>query len=377
MQDKAGKAQLDKLASILEGIFGVTDDAGMVLYSSSEVVGEGTVFDFTKAEVLSEEDADLFFCENFTFLKHLTHDRTELCFFLQTNCGREETKKLLQLAACAFTNTEDSQKKNTADFYRNLMLNGDSGVGIVDLNYYMSLYGSSLFGYLVILVSTQEDAAVLGDTEGILDLLMGIFPAKQGYYAVTLDFQTTAVVCPLAQKEDGETILQNADWIQDTLASELMVDTCVSTGSVVKRLKDLYLSYQHAKTAASIGIIFELHQKCFHYDKLGVERLIYELPISTCSAFLRETLGEAFLRDRFSGELLSTLKAFFDNNQNVSEASRALYIHRNTLMYRLEKFNKLTQLDCSRFQDGVKIEMALLIRKYLEKEAPEELRLST
>ena len=94
----------------------------------------------------------------------------------------------------------------------------------------------------------------------------------------------------------------------------------------------------------------------------------------TCLLFLKETLGGDFLRDKGAPELLATLQIFFTNNQNVSEAARALYIHRNTMVYRIEKFNRLTGLDCTKFEDGMKVGLALLVVKYLEKIAPEELK---
>lgn len=164
-----------------------------------------------------------------------------------------------------------------------------------------------------------------------------------------------------------------AELIHDTLISEIMISACVSVGTVSGSLGEINTAYADALKAAEIGTVFEMPQRCYSYGNLGIYRLIYELDAETCLQFLKETLGNDFFRDKSGPELLTTLRAFLDNNMNISEASRALYIHRNTLLYRMEKFNKLTGLDASRFDDGVRIRMVCMVIKFLEKKAPEEL----
>ena len=182
-----------------------------------------------------------------------------------------------------------------------------------------------------------------------------------------------AVICPVQSEEMISEIKAVASLIYETAVAEIMITVRVSMGTVKSKLSELNQSYEEALKAAEIGTLFELPGNCYSYNELGIHRLIFEMQPATCIQFLKETLGSEFFRDKNGPELLSSLRAFLDNNMNISEASKALYIHRNTLLYRMDKFKKLTGLDAANFDDGVRIRIALMVIKYLEKTAPEDL----
>lgn len=142
----------------------------------------------------------------------------------------------------------------------------------------------------------------------------------------------------------------------------------IATGRRVTDLKNISLSYKEAQLALEVGRIFEPENLNLNYENLGIGRLIYQLPVSLCKMFMSEILGEPSA-ENFDEEILVTVDKFFENNLNVSETSRKLFIHRNTLVYRLNKLNKKTGLDLSHFDDAVVFKIILMVSKYVEYKA--------
>ena len=155
-----------------------------------------------------------------------------------------------------------------------------------------------------------------------------------------------------------------ARMISDTLSTELNIKVYISIGTVVSDLKDVSRSYKEAKMALEVGKIFESDQYIVNYEKLGIGRLIYQLPLSLCKMFIKEVL-HGLTMDDFDEETLATVNKFFENNLNVSETSRQLYIHRNTLVYRLDKLQKMTGLDLRNFDDAIIFKITLMVSKYM------------
>ena len=358
------KAQFDRLAAILDDSFGIADENGNVLFSVPEKLWPDGLVNLADS---AEQEESFFRREGF-------------CFYPCTSCGRKIyifkradtditcTLRILRLIAYAIEEHEHVNK-SPVGFFRELLISGKNGVNSAKLKEYED---EKVFGYTAVSVTAniQEET---GDSELIGELLQNIFPGEQGYFTVPMGGGKFAVICPVGSEPDMEEIQSMAELIHDTLISELMISAYVSIGTVSGTLGEINTAYANALKAAEIGTVFEMPQRCYSYGKLGIYRLIYELDADTCLQFLKETLGSDFFRDKSGPELLTTLRAFLDNNMNISEASRALYIHRNTLLYRMEKFHKLTGLDASRFDDGVRIRMACMVIKFLEKKAPEEL----
>ena len=155
-----------------------------------------------------------------------------------------------------------------------------------------------------------------------------------------------------------------AKMISDTLSTELNVKVYISIGTVVSDLKDVSRSYKEAKMALEVGKIFENDKYIVNYEKLGIGRLIYQLPLSLCKMFIKEVL-HGLTMDDFDDATLATVNKFFENNLNVSETSRQLYIHRNTLVYRLDKLQKMTGLDLRNFDDAIIFKITLMVSKYM------------
>ena len=152
--------------------------------------------------------------------------------------------------------------------------------------------------------------------------------------------------------------------VVDMLNAEAMSQVRVSYGNPVSEIKSVSRSYKEAKMALEVGKIFYADKNVVPYNNLGIGRLIYQLPIPLCEMFMTEVFGEN-LPDTFDEETLTTINKFFENNLNVSETSRQLYVHRNTLVYRLEKLEKSTGLDIRKFDDALTFKIAMMVVSYM------------
>ncbi len=197
-----------------------------------------------------------------------------------------------------------------------------------------------------------------------VDIVRNIFPTKTKDFVTVVDENSIILVKELRDKETTEDIEKIAKTISDTLSGETMNKTYVAIGAVVNDLKDVSRSYKEAKMALEVGKIFEADKLIINYEKLGIGRLIYQLPLPLCKMFIKEVLHNSTI-DEFDDETLSTVSKFFENNLNVSETSRQLYIHRNTLVYRLDKLQKMTGLDLRNFEDAITFKITLMVSKYM------------
>lgn len=358
------KYQIDKLAAIIGDNFGIANESGEILYSYKDCLDDiETIF----IPVGNDESDPFISDDKYSFYRQTTNDNVYY-FFKLNNGNDEETKRILMLAVFAFSNKEHLQKKQTYDFFKALLLNDIKDVNLLDLSLYIN---KTALEYTAILITIDNKNFIYAnDINLVTELLESVFPEQQGYFVVVVEINKIVVVCPINEDKSYNDLLNNAALISDTMLSEIMINVQVSIGQPVKDITKLNLSYKQAEDASNIGFIFEIPQKCFVYDKLGLEKLVYNMNIDSCFNFIKEVLGNDFLSDKSARELIATLNVYFKNNQNVSEAARALYIHRNTMIYRLDKFNKLTGLDCTKFDDGMKIATALITFKYIEKIKP-------
>ena len=152
--------------------------------------------------------------------------------------------------------------------------------------------------------------------------------------------------------------------VEDTLKNELFIKCVIGIGTVATHLRELADAYKEAQTAIDVGKVFDTEKSIINYENLGIGRLIYQLPTTLCEIFLSEVFKKSSI-DALDQETLFTINKFFENNLNVSETSRKLFVHRNTLVYRLEKIKKLTGLDLRQFDHAIVFKVALMVRKYL------------
>ena len=197
-----------------------------------------------------------------------------------------------------------------------------------------------------------------------VDVLSGMFPDKMQDFVLSINETDIAVVRQVSPETDNEELYRIARNMEDTLRNELFVKTVIGIGTIAEHLRSLADSYKEAQTAIDVGKVFDTEKSIINYENLGIGRLIYQLPTTLCDIFLSEVFKKNSI-ESLDQETLFTINKFFENNLNVSETSRKLFVHRNTLVYRLEKIKKLTGLDLRQFDHAIVFKVALMVRKYL------------
>ena len=197
-----------------------------------------------------------------------------------------------------------------------------------------------------------------------VDVLGGMFPDKQQDFVLSVNETDIAVIKQIGTNVTSEDLEKIAANMEEMLRNELRIKTIIGIGTVAEHLRELADSYKEAQTAIDVGKIFDTEKSVMHYENLGIGRLIYQLPTTLCEIFLREVFKKNSL-DSLDQETLFTINKFFENSLNVSETSRKLFVHRNTLVYRLEKIRKLTGLDLRQFDHAIVFRVALMVRQYL------------
>ena len=197
-----------------------------------------------------------------------------------------------------------------------------------------------------------------------VDVLSGMFPDKMQDFVLSINESDVAVVKQITANTPSEELEKIAQDIENTLKNELRIKTSIGIGTVSEHLRELADSYKEAQTAIEVGKVFDTEKSIMRYENLGIGRLIYQLPTTLCEIFLSEIFKKSSI-DCLDQETLFTINKFFENNLNVSETSRKLFVHRNTLVYRLEKIKKLTGLDLRQFDHAIVFKVALMVRKYL------------
>ena len=197
-----------------------------------------------------------------------------------------------------------------------------------------------------------------------LEKIRGLFGGKSKDFVTAVDEKNIIVVKELADNEQYEDLRKTAEVILNLFRADGN-SVHISYGTVINELKEVSRSYKEARMALDVGKIFFEEQNIIAYSQLGIGRLIYQLPIPLCKMFIKE-IFDGKSPDEFDEEILTTINKFFENSLNVSETSRQLYIHRNTLVYRLDKLQKSTGLDLRVFEDAITFKIALMVVKYMK-----------
>lgn len=286
-------------------------------------------------------------------------DRDELLYILIVWGSGESTSTIGELAVCQIRSLIEaySEKNDKNAFMQKLLLGSYSEVEA--FNRAKKLHISSSCQRAVFLVETRQ----AGD-EHALTMIRNIFSARTHDFITSVDDKGIIIVRELVSTETYENLEATAHMLVDMLGAEAMTQAWVAYSNVANGLRDLANAYKEARMALEIGKIFYSERNVFGYRKLGIGRLIYQLPEKVCEMFIEEIFdGESL--DAIDGETLNIIRTFFENNLNLSETSRQLYVHRNTLVYRFEKIQKRFGLDLRSFEDALTFKIAMLVSGYL------------
>lgn len=212
----------------------------------------------------------------------------------------------------------------------------------------------------VFLIETQGDSMA-----ECMEMLRSMFSAHSGDHITSVDENNIVVIKSVGNKDPKALLENTAATIVDMMNAEAMARVRVAYGSVVDSLKSVSKSYKEAKMALEVGEIFYAEKNIISYASLGIGRLIYQLPVNLCQIFIREIFGED-VPEELDEETIGIVNKFFENNLNVSETSKHLFIHRNTLTYKIDKLFKATGLNIREFDDALTFKIALMVVKYMK-----------
>lgn len=287
-------------------------------------------------------------------------DDNQLEYVIQARGETDDVYMIGKLAAFQVQNLLVAYKErfDKDNFIKNLLLDN---LLLVDIyNRAKKLHIDTDVRRVVYIIETKNEK----DTNA-LEIVRSLFSSKSKDFITAVDEKNIILVKEVKPNETTEDLARTASVIVDMLNTEAMTQVHVAYGTVVNEIKEVSRSYKEAKMALDVGKIFYEDRSIIAYSRLGIGRLIYQLPIPLCKMFIKE-IFDGRSPDEFDDETLNTINKFFENSLNVSETSRQLYIHRNTLVYRLDKLQKSTGLDLRKFEDAITFKIALMVVKYMK-----------
>ena len=291
-------------------------------------------------------------------------DEDEALFILDARGSSEEAYMLGRIAVSQLQHLIIAYKEryDRNNFFQNLLLDN---MLLVDIyNRAKKLHIEAAVPRAVFLVETDKEKEKEKDFTAT-ELLNGMFSTQVGDYITAVDESNVILIKELLPEDDYTRLEQVANTVVDMMNMEAMMNVRVAYGTIVGELKEVSKSYKEAKMALDVGKIFYAEKKVSAYNTLGIGRLIYQLPINLCRIFIDEIFGSN-VPSELDGETLTTINKFFENNLNVSETSRQLFVHRNTLVYRIEKLEMSTGLDIRTFEDALTFKIALMVVSYMK-----------
>lgn len=342
-----------QMQSTLRCKAGVTDDEGMVIACTDvSEVGKplGVSMDAPEMSEIKKSDG-------YCFKRIGARTRSEFIVFCQ---GTDETAEALcGVLAVSLTQIKQfyDEKYDKLSFIKNILtdniLTGDVYIKAKSLHLAVDVPRAAF------VIRSQADDYIA------LELTSGLFPDKNKDFVVSLSEKDVVLVKDISEDSSPKALDKIAHTIVDTLSSEMMEKVQVGIGSAAPSITEIAHSYKDACVALEVAKVFDQEKSIISYNNLGIARLIYQLPTKLCEMFLTEIFKKSSL-DVLDEETIVTIQKFFENNLNVSEASRQLFVHRNTLVYRLDKIHKLTGLDLRKFDDAIVFKVAMMVSRYLK-----------
>ena len=354
MSNRLFQGVIYQMKDAFDRVIGVIDENGVVI-SCSDLAKMGDIRQGVREE--------LSFSTEFTAVGGYTYrymgsgQKSEYIVFVE---GEDKmAEKMSKLLAVSLGNIKGlyDEKYDKGSFIKNIILDN-----ILPNDIYIKsneLHMGNDERRAVIVVKFQ------GATEvAPYEIIQNIVSDKSKDYVINISEQDIVIVKEVSEGCAAEDLEEEVQNILRQAQAEYAAKLLIGISSIVEKLKDLARAYKEARIALEVGKVFDIEKPIMSYDNLGIGRLIYQLPTTLCEIFLQEVFKKGSL-ESLDRETLMTVQSFFENNLNVSETSRKLFVHRNTLVYRLEKIRKLTGLDLREFDHAVTFKVALMVKKYL------------
>ncbi|MBQ8248502.1 MAG: helix-turn-helix domain-containing protein [Clostridia bacterium] len=354
MSNRFFQGIIHQMKDAVDRVIGVIDENGVII-SCSELVKIGETAQGVRDELAYTSEAIT--TGGYTYRQIGQGAKAEYIVFVE---GEDKmAEKLSMILSVSLANIKNlyDEKLDKGSFIKNIILDN-----ILPSDIYLKskeLHFNSDVMRAVILIKFYGKSDVVP-----FDMVQNMFPDKNKDYVISVSEHDIVLVKEVKSGHDNREIEKTAKNIADTLSSEFYAKVTIGIGTAVDNIKDLARSFKEAQVAIEVGKVFDTEKNIISYENLGIGRLIYQLPTTLCEMFLQEVFKKGSL-ESLDRETLMTIQCFFENNLNVSETSRKLFVHRNTLVYRLEKIRKLTGLDLREFEHAITFKVALMVKKYL------------
>ena len=355
MSSRLFQSVIHQIRENIERAIGVVDEVGSII-ACSELSRVGETMSIPPIEHLLE--ADQFTVGNFTYKPIAkTGAAPEYCVFVEGLDDQALRYAGILAVSLGSVLQYYDEKFDRSNFIKNVILDnilpGDIYIKSRELRFNSDVLRVC---FLIHIIGKSDVNA--------FDIVQNIFPEKQKDFVINVSETDIALVKEIRPNIENKDLEKLARSVADTLEGEYFTDCVIGIGSTVNNIKDLARSFKDAQVALEVGKVFDNEKHIISYENLGIARLIYQLPKTLCDMFLREVFKKGSI-ETLDNETLFTIQKFFENNLNVSETSRRLFVHRNTLVYRLEKIKKLTGLDLREFDHAIVFKVALMVKKYL------------
>ncbi len=354
MPNRLFQRVIHQMKDATDRVIGVIDENGAVI-ACSELARIGEIREGVREELSYSSDNVV--SGGFTYRPIGTASKAEYIVFVE---GEDKmADKTAMLLSISFANIKSlyDEKYDKSSFIKNIILDN-----ILPSDIYIKskeLHFNTEEVRVAFLIRFNSKSEMLP-----YDIVLSMFPDKTKDYVINIGERDIVLVKEIKPGTDIRELEKAAKTICDTLQTEFFTKASIGIGTPVDNIKDLARSYKEAQVALEVGKVFDTEKVVNSYDNLGIGRLIYQLPTTLCEMFLHEVFKDGSI-EFLDRETLMTIQCFFENNLNVSETSRKLFVHRNTLVYRLEKIKKLTGLDLREFDHAITFKVALMVKRYL------------
>ena len=355
MSNRLFQGLVHQMRDAVNAVIGVVDETATII-ACSDLTKVGTTNEFVSLDL--SDSHDIFIRDGYTYKPFGSRVKPEYAVFVEG--VDDNAAKYASIMAISLSNIKQyyDEKYDRNNFIKNVVLDnvlpGDIVIKARELHFNAEI---SRVVFLIRIVSANDISAY--------DVIQNLFPDKNKDFVFNIAESDIVLVKEIKNTVDSNDLEKLARSIADTLSSEFYTRVNVGIGTAVIGVKDLARSFKEAQMALEVGKVFDTDKNIVSYDNLGIARLIYHLPTTLCETFLHEVFKRGSI-DSLDHETLFTIQKFFENNLNVSETSRKLFVHRNTLVYRLDKLQKSTGLDIRVFEDAITFKIALMVVKYMK-----------
>jgi len=354
MSNRLFQGLVHQMRDTIDATIGVVDETATII-ACSDLTRVGTTNEFVSLDL--SDSHDIFIRDGFTYKPFGSRVKPDYAVFVE---GVDDAAaKYASILAITLANIKQyyDEKYDRNNFIKNVILDnvlpGDIVIKARELHFNAEI---SRAVFLIRIISANDISAY--------DVIQNLFPDKNKDFVFNITENDIVLVKEVKNNIDVRDLEKLARSISDTLSSEFFTKVNVGIGTPIMGVKDLARSFKEAQTALEVGKVFDTDKNIVSYDNLGIARLIYHLPTTLCETFLKEVFKKNSI-ESLDHETLFTIQKFFENSLNVSETSRKLFVHRNTLVYRLDKIKKLTGLDLREFDHAIIFKIALMVKKYL------------